>query len=73
MGHNLWSYQGCTKYVPSHMRPFLFEYHISLCSILAHKEVRGHVFWTYLKMCVLTFDLRAFILYNGTVSGEMRS
>ena len=72
-GHNLGSYQGCTKYVPSHMRPFLFEYLISLCSIFTLEEVKGHEFWTHLKMCVITFDLLPFILNNGTVSGEMRS
>ena len=73
MGHNLGSYQGCTKYIPSHMRPFLFEYNISVCFILALEEVRGHEFWAQLKMFIITFDLLAFILNNETVSGEMRS
>ena len=73
MGHNLRSYQGYTKYVPSHVRPFLFGYHIFLCSIFALKEVRGHEFWTHLKMYVITFDLLPFILNNETVSGEMSS
>ena len=33
----------------------------------------GHKFWTHLKMCMITFDLLASILNNGTVNGEMRS
>ena len=65
-GHSLGSYEGFIQYVLSHMRPFLFGYHISLCSIFA-LEVGGH-----LKLCI-TFDLLAFILNNGTVSGQMRS
>ena len=73
MGHNLGSYQGFTQYVLSHMRPFLFGYHVSFCSIFGFKEVRGHEFWRHLKMCMITFDLLAFILNNGTVSGGMRS
>ena len=50
-GHNLGSYEGFTQYVLSHMRPFLFGYHISFCWIFALKVVRGHNFWTHLKMC----------------------
>ena len=73
MGHNLGSYQGFTQYVLSHMRPFLFGYRISLCSIFALEAVRSHEFWRYLKMCVVTFDLLAFILNNESVNGEMRS
>ena len=71
--HDLGSYEGFIQFVPSHMRPFLFGYHIILCCIFALKEVRDRKFWTHLKMCVITFDLLAFILNNGTVSGEMRS
>ena len=55
------------------MRPFLSGYHISFCSIFAVEEVRGHEFWTHLKMCALIFDLLPLILNNGTVNGEMRS
>ena len=73
MGHNLGSNEGCTQYVPSHMRPFLFECHISFCYFFVVKEMRGHEFWRHLKMCIITFDLLPFILNNGTVSGEMRS
>ena len=42
--HNLGSYEGVTQYVPSHMRPFLFGYHISFCSIFAVEVVTGHEF-----------------------------
>ena len=39
-----------------------------------HLEVmRGHDFWTHLKMCVVIFDLLPPILESGTVSGEMGS
>ena len=72
-GHNVGSYEGITQYVPSHMRPFLFGCHISLCSILILEEVRGHEFWTHLKMFIMIFDLFPFILNNGTVNCEMRS
>ena len=51
----------------------MFGYHISHCSIFALEEVRGHEFWTHLKMCVLIFDLLPLILNNGTVNCEMRS
>ena len=71
--HNLESYEGFIQYILSHMRPFVFGYHISLCSIFALEEVRGHEFWTHLKMCVLIFDLLPLILNSGTVNGEMRS
>ena len=67
------SYECFTQYFPSDMRPFLFGYHISFCFIFAVKEVRGHEFWTHLKMCALIFDLLPFLLNNGTVNGEMRS
>ena len=70
---NLESYEGFTQYVLSHIRPFLFEYHISFCYIFALEEVRGHEFWTCLKMCILIFDLLPFILNNRTVNGEMGS
>ena len=71
--HNLELYEGFIQYLLSHMRPFVFGYHISLCSIFALKEVRGHEFWTHLKMCILIFDLLPLILNNGTGNGEMRS
>ena len=71
--HNLESHEGFTQYVHSHIRPFLFGYHIFFCYIFALKEVRGHEFWTHLKMCILIFDPLPFILNNGTVNGEMRS
>ena len=73
MCNNLGSYEGCAQYVLSHMRPFLFECHISFCYIFAVEEVRGHEFRRHLKMCIVTFDLLAFTLNNGTVSGQMRS
>ena len=58
---------------PQVMRPFLFGCHISFCSIFTLKEVRGHEFWTHLKMFIIIFDLLPFILINRTVNGEMRS
>ena len=73
MCHNEGSYQGCTQYVLSHMRPSLFGCHISLSSIFAFKEVRSHEFWRHLKMYRRIFDLLPLILNSGTVSGEMRS
>ena len=73
MGHNLGSYEGCTQYVPSDMRPFLFEFHISFFYIFVVEDMMGHEFRRHLEMCVVTFDLPPFILNNGTVSGEMRS
>ena len=63
-GHNLGSYEGFTQYVPSHMRPFLFECHISFCYFFALEEVRGSEFWTHLKMLVVTFDLLSLTLKN---------
>ena len=71
--HNLGSYEGVTQYVPSHMRPIVFGYHISFCYIFAVEEVRGHEFWRHLKMCDLIFDLLPLILNNGTGNSEMRS
>ena len=73
IGHNLGSYEGFTQYVLSHMRPFLFGYHISFCCNFTLKLVRGHNFWTHLKMCTITFDLLSSILNNGTVNCEMGS
>ena len=70
---NLGSYESFTQYVLSHMRPFLFECHISFCYIFAVEEVRGHEFWTHLKMFIQIFDLLPFLLNNGTVNGEMGS
>ena len=49
--HNLGSHEGCTQYVLSHMRPFLFGYHISFCYVFAVEVVRGHDFWPHLEMC----------------------
>ena len=72
-GHNLGSYEGFAWYVPSHMRPFLFGCHISFCCFFALKVMRGHDFWTHLKMGVVIFNLLPPILDNGTVSGEMGS
>ena len=60
------SYESFTQYVPSHMRPFLFGYDISLCYIFALEEVRGHEFWMYLKVFILIFDLLPFIMNNET-------
>ena len=71
--HSLGSYEGFTQSLPSHMKPFLFGYHISLCYIFGVEDVRGCEFWTHLKMCTQIFDLVAFRLNNGTVNGEMRS
>ena len=73
MGHNLGSYQGCTKYVSSHMRSCLFEYYTSLCSMFALEEVRVHYFWAHLKMFIVIFDILACILNNGTVNCKMMS
>ena len=70
---NLGSYEGFTQHVPSHIRPVLFEYHISSCYLFALEVVRGHDFWTHLEMCVIIFDLLPPIFENGTVSGEMSS
>ena len=70
---NLGSNECFTQYFMSHMRPFLFGYHISFCYIFAVEEVRGHDFWTHLKMCILIFDLLPLLLDNETVDGEMRS
>ena len=72
-GHNMGSHEIFTQYVLSHMRPFLFGYHISLCYIFELKEVRGHEFWMHLKMFILIFNLLLFILNNETVDCEMRS
>ena len=72
-GHYVGSYESFTQHVPNHMRPLLFGCRISFCSISAPKKVRGHEFWTHLKMCALIFDLLPLILNNGTVNGEMRS
>ena len=72
-GHNLGSYESFSQYVLSHMRPFLFGCHISFCYIFAVKEVRGHEFWTHLKMFIQIFDLLPFLLNNGTVYGGMGS
>ena len=69
----IWGHMSFTQYAPSHMRPFLFGYHISFCYIFTVKEVRGHDFWTHFKMCGLIFNLIPLILNNGTVNGEMRS
>ena len=55
------------------MRPFLFGCHISFCSFFALEVMRGHDFWTHLKMCVVIFNLLPPILDSGTVSGEMGS
>ena len=71
--YNLESYQDFAQYVPSHITPFLFGCHILFCYIFAVEEVRGHEFWTHLKMCIPRFDLLPFILNNGIVNGEMRS
>ena len=70
---NLGSYLGFTWYVPSHMGPFLFGCHISFCCFFALKVMRGHDFWTPLKMCVVIFDLLPPIMESETVSGEMGS
>ena len=35
--------------------------------------MRGHDFWTHLKMCVIIFDLLPTVLESGTVSGEIGS
>ena len=42
-------------------------------AFFALKVMRGHDFWTHLKMCVIIFDLLPPILESGTVSGEMGS
>ena len=70
---NLGSNESFTQHVLSHMRPFLFGYHISLCYIFALEEVRGHEFCMHLKMFILIFDLLPFMVNNETVDGEMRS
>ena len=73
IGHNLGSYEGFTLYVPSNMRPFLFECHISFCYFFALEVVRGHNFWTHLETCMELSDLLLLTLTNGTVCDEMRS
>ena len=55
------------------MRPFLFGCHISFCCFFALKVMRGHDFWTHLKMCLELVDLLPPILESRTVSGEMGS
>ena len=55
------------------MGPFLFECHISFCCFFALEVMRGHDFWTHLKMFVVIFNLLPPILEIGTVSGEMGS
>ena len=72
-GHDLGSYEGFTQYVLSHMKPFLFGCHISFCYFFALEVMRGHNFWTHLKMCIVIFDLLSPILENRAVSGEMGS
>ena len=72
-GHNLGSYEGFTLYVPSNMRPFLFECHISFCYFFALEVVRDHNFWTHLETCTELFDLLLLTLTNGTVCDKMRS
>ena len=47
--------------------------HISFCWFFALKVMRGHDFWTHLKMCVIIFDLLPTVLESGTVSGEIGS
>ena len=70
---NLGSHEGFTWYVPNHMRPFLFGYHISFCYFFALEVVRGHNFWTHLETCMELVDLLPLALTNGIVNGEMRS
>ena len=53
------------------MRPLLFGCHISFCYLFALEVVRGHDFWTNLKMCVVIFELLSPTFENGTVSGEL--
>ena len=72
-GHDRGLYEGFTQCVLSHMRPFLFGYHISFCWIFALEVVRGHNFWTHLTMCTKQSDLFPSILNNGTVNCEMES
>ena len=73
IGHDLGSHEGFAWFVLSHMRPFLFGCHIPFCCFFALKVVRGHDFWTHLKMCMELVDLLPPILDNGTVNGEMES
>ena len=61
-GHNPGSYESFIQYVPSHMRPFLFWYHISFCYIFALKVLGGHDFWPHLEMCHKQSDLLLVIL-----------
>ena len=62
-----------SQYTMSHMRPFLFGYHISFCYFFALEVVRGHEFLTHLKMCVVTSDLLPLIWNNQKVSDKMGS
>ena len=48
--HEQGSYEGFSQYALGHMRPFLFGYHISFSYFFALEVVRGHDFWTDLKM-----------------------
>ena len=70
---NVGSYEDFTWYVPSHMGPFFFGCQISFCCFFALEVMRGHDFWTHLKMCIIIFNLLPPILESGTVSGEMGS
>ena len=63
-------YLECAK---SYGTPFLFGCHISFCCFFALEVMRGHDFWTHLKMCVIIFNLLSPILESGTGSGEMGS
>ena len=72
-GVTVWGHIKILPGMCRHMRPFLFGCHISFCCFSALEVMRGHEFWTHLKMCVIIFNLLPPILESGTVSGEMGS
>ena len=55
--HDMGSHEGVSWYVPSHMKLFLFECHISFCLFFALKVMRGHDLWTHLQTCPESVDL----------------
>ena len=52
IGHDLGSHKGFAWYVPSHMRPFLFGWHISFCCFFALEVMEGSCFLdTFENVC----------------------
>ena len=55
------------------MRPFYLGVIFHSVHFLDSEVMRGHDFWTHLKICVVIFDLLPPISESRTVSGEMGS